>query len=153
MPEKGGPWKKPTNFTPEKWVYMIILWGKKGGPRKIFPAKFFFSSGPPWQVFVNGPLARVGSHISECPPHPGSNSRENCKLNSFQTFQLILPVGFLWDLLWTASFPECPIGHCVTTYVQCWIQSKASMQYIFKIQNSSFTGFHFNSNSMYNTCV
>ena len=56
-PEKGGPEKKNTNFTPEKWVYMIFhrvdayfpcqkggpekFWGPKGGPWKFFALKFF----------------------------------------------------------------------------------------------------------------
>ena len=67
---KGGPWKKHTNFTPEKWVYMIFYGVdayfpcQKGGPRKIFRPKRgtlkifrakIFCIRPPLQVFVNGP--------------------------------------------------------------------------------------------------
>ena len=41
LAKKGGPKK---------------FGGPKGGPWKFFALNFFFVSGPPWQVFVNGPL-------------------------------------------------------------------------------------------------
>ena len=34
-----------------------IFWRSEGGPRKIFAIIYFFASGPPLQVFVNGPLS------------------------------------------------------------------------------------------------
>ena len=77
---KGGPWKKTTNFTPEKWVYMIFygvdeyfpcqkrgggkkFWGPKEGPWKFFALTFFLHQAPPYKCLWTVPNTREGQQV------------------------------------------------------------------------------------------